>query len=220
MTSKNNKKNLSKSRSKLRRSGRGRGLPRIMWVAIAVCIIGAVLIFREQGDRMPTGIGEYQSVVTADQEGATLQDQNGPRSGDVDISDQTTTLTPEKPTGESGPTEDKPADKPPVKKTTTPKPANTKPANTKPKPAPILITPSASGPYLVQTGSFGKADNANKEANRLKKLGFDARIKTGNTADNSLIFRVRIGYFKSRTEAEAFIRQNRKSMPGAIPAHR
>ncbi len=220
MTSKNNKKNLSKSKSKLRRSRRGSGLPRIMWVAIVVCIIGAVLIFREQGDRMPTGIGEYQSVVTADQEGATLQDQNGPRSGDVDISDQTTKLTPEKPTGESRPTEDKPADKPPVKKTTTPKPTNTKPANTKPAPAPVLITPSASGPYLVQTGSFGNADNANKEANRLKKLGFDARIKTGNTADNSLIFRVRIGYFKSRTEAEAFIRQNRKSMPGAIPAHR
>jgi cell division protein FtsN len=220
MTSKNNKKNLSKSRSKLRRSGRGRGLPRIMWVAIAVCIIGAVLIFREQGDRMPTGIGEYQSVVTADQEGATLQDQNGPRSGDVDISDQTTALTPEKPAGESGPTEDKPAAKPPVKKTTTSKPTNTKPANTKPEPAPVLITPAASGPYLVQTGSFGKSENANKEANRLKKLGFDARIKTVNTADNSLIFRVRIGYFKSRTETEAFIRQNRKNMPGAIPAHR
>ena len=225
MTSKNNKKNLSKSRSKLRRSGRGRGLPRIMWVAIAFCIIGAVLIFREQGDRMPTGIGEYQSVVTADQEGATLQDQKGPRSGDVDISDQTTALTPEKPAGESGPTGDAAAANPPVKKTTTSKPTNTKPtntkpANTKPVPAPVLITPAASGPYLVQTGSFGNSDNANKEANRLKKLGFDARIKTGNTADNSLIFRVRIGYFKSRTEAEAFIRQNRKNMPGAIPAHR
>ena len=35
-----------------------------------------------------------------------------------------------------------------------------------------------------------------------------------------MIFRVRIGYFKSRTEAEAFIRQNRKHMPGAIPVHR
>ena len=215
MTSKDDKKNSLKSRSRLRRSGRGRGLPRIMWVAIVVCIIGAVLIFREQGGQMPTGIGEYQSVVTADQEGATLQDQNGPRSGDVDISDQTTTLTPEKPTGESGPTEEATPAKPAVKKTTTPKPANTKP-----KPAPVLIMPSSSGPYLVQVGSFGKVDNANKEANRLKKLGFDARIKTGNTADNSLIFRVRIGYFKSRTEAEAFIRQNRKSMPGAIPAHR
>ncbi len=215
MTSKDDKKNLLKSRSRLRRSGRGRGLPRIMWVAIAVCIIGAVLIFREQGGQMPTGIGEYQSVVTADQEGATLQDQNGPRSGDVDISDQITTLTPEKPTGESGPTEKTTPAKPAVKKTTT-----SKPTNTRPKPAPVFIMPSTNGPYLVQVGSFGKVDNANKEANRLKKLGFDARIKTGNTADNSLIFRVRIGYFKSRTEAEAFIRQNRKSMPGAIPAHR
>ena len=162
MTSKGDKKKSLKSRSRLRRSGRGRGLPRIMWVAIAVCIIGAVLIFREQGGQMPTGIGEYQSVVTADQEGATLQDQNGPRSGDVDISDQTTTLTPEKPTGDSGPTEEATPAKPAVKKTTTPKPANTKP-----KPAPVLIMPSTNGPYLVQVGSFGNVDNANKEANRL-----------------------------------------------------
>jgi len=235
MTSNNNKRSLLKSGSRLRRSRPGRGLPRIMWVAIAVCIIGAILIFREQGSRVPTGIGEYQSVVTAPDEATTIQDENTPRSGDVDISDQSTTLTPEKPTGESGSTGDTTASKPTVKETTPSKPANTKPANTKPantkpaqtkpantKPAPPpqLIMPSANGPYQVQIGSFGDVENANKEANRLKKLGFDARIRTGNTADNSLIYRVRIGYFKSRTEAEAFIRQNRKNIPGAIPTHR
>ncbi len=232
MTS-NNKRSLLKSGSKLRRSRRGRGLPRIMWVAIAVCVIGAVLIFRDQGGRVPTGIGEFQTVVTAPEEGNTLQDADGPRSGDVDISDQATTLTPEKPAGEpTGQTGDKTTSKPPVKQATTsettPKPAVTKPAATKPAaakptqpaPPPQLIKPAARGPYLVQTGSFGDPENADKEANRLKKLGFDARVKMGNTSDDALIYRVRIGYFKSRTEANAFIRQNRKSMPGAIPAHR
>lgn len=218
MTEKNNKRSLLKSGSKLRRSRQGRGLPRVMWVAIVVCVIGAVLIFRDQGSQVPTGIGEYQTVVTAPEQETTLPDDNGPRSGDVDINDQANTLIPEKPTDATG---DTTASKPPVKETTT-KPATTKTTTTKTttKPPPQLIQPAASGPYLVQTGSFGAPENAEKEANRLKKLGFDARVKTGNTSDNSLIFRVKIGYFKSRKEAEAFIRQNRKKMPGAIPTHR
>ncbi len=219
MTEKSNKRSLLKSGSKLRRSRQGLGLPRVMWVAIVVCVIGAVLIFRDQGSQVPTGIGEYQTVVTAPEQETTLPGDNGPRSGDVDINDQTNTLIPEKPTGETG---DTTASNPPVKETTA-KPVTTKPATTKttkPAPPPDLIKPAASGPYLVQTGSFGEVENAEKEANRLKKLGFDARIKTGNTSDNSLIFRVKIGYFKSRKEAEAFIRQNRKKLPGAIPTHR
>ncbi len=224
MTEKNNKRSLLKSGARFRRSRQGRGLPRVMWVAIVVCVIGAVLIFRDQGSQVTTGIGEYQTVVTAPEQEPTPPGDNGPRSGDVDINDQTKTLTPEKPTGETG---DTTASNPPVKETTT-KPVTTKPTTTKaattkttkPAPPPDLIKPAASGPYLVQTGSFGEVENAEKEANRLKKLGFDARIKTGNTSDNSLIFRVKIGYFKSRKEAEAFIRQNRKKIPGAIPTHR
>ncbi len=204
-----------KSGSGIRRRRKGRGLPRIMWVAIAVCIIGAVLIFRDQGGDVPTGIGEYQTVVTAPDTESNLPENTEPRSGDVDINDQSATMTPEKPTGQ---TEDKAVEKTAVKQastTTTPTP---KP--TQSKPAPQLIQPVARGPYMVQTGSFGNAANAEKEATRLKDKGFDARVKMGNTADDKLIYRVRIGYFKSRTEAQAFIRQNRKSMPGAIPAHR
>lgn len=211
-----------KSSGRIRRSRKGRGLPRIMWVAIAVCIIGAVLIFRDQGGNVPTGIGEYQTVVTAPEGENQQAEVTEPRSGDVDINDQTATLIPEKPTGqtEEKPVE-KPAEKPPVKQaaaTSTPKTTTTK--TTTPKPAPQLIMPSANGPYQVQTGSYGDPVNADKEAARLKAKGFDARVKMGNTSDNKLIYRVRIGYFKSRTQAEAFIRQNRKIMPGAIPAHR
>ncbi|MEN8006761.1 MAG: SPOR domain-containing protein [Candidatus Krumholzibacteriota bacterium] len=208
-----------KSGSRMRRSRRGRGLPRIMWVAIAVCIIGAVLIFRDQGSDVPTGIGEYQTVVTAPENETNMPKNTEPRSGDVDIADQTTNLTPEKPTGQ---TAAKPVVKEPIQQAAatnpTPKPAPVKPKAT--RPAPQLIQPVARGPYMVQTGSFGEVANADKEAARLKARGFDARVKVGNTSDDKLIFRVRIGYFKSRTQAEAFIRQNRKVMPGAIPAHR
>jgi cell division protein FtsN len=206
--------------SKIRRARGGQRLPRIMWVAIAVCIIGAVLIFRDQGSEVPTGIGEYQTVVTAKDETTPItqsQDESGPRSGDVDINDQSTALTPEKPVGQPDTEEGKKTTEPEVKKTTPPKPKTTQPVKqTQPS---LLIQPSARGPYLVQTGSFGSAGNADREAGRLQKLGFDARVKVGNTSDQSIIYRVRIGYFKSRTEAEAFIRQNRNKMPNAIPAH-
>lgn len=206
--------------SKIRRARGGQQLPRIMWVAIAVCIIGAVLIFRDQGSEVPTGIGEYQTVVTAKDETTPVtggQDESGPRSGDVDINDQAAALTPEKPAGNSEAPPGKETPEPEVKKTTPPRPETTQPVQqTQPS---LLIKPSARGPYLVQTGSFGSADNADREAARLQKLGFDARVKVGNTSDDSIIYRVRIGYFKSRTEAEAFIRQNRNQMPNAIPAH-
>ncbi len=212
--------------SKIRRARRGQRLPRIMWVAIAVCIVGAVLIFRDQGSQVPTGIGEYQTTVTAPDEAASLsevqsiqegQAEGEPRSGDVDISDQTTDLTPEKPAGATAKPAEKSPPPPEVKQAAKPKTKTTQPV--KQTPAPLIIKPSSRGPYLVQTGSFGNAENADKEATRLQKLGFDARVKVGNTSDNSIIFRVRIGYFKSRTEAGSFIRQNRKHMPNAIPAH-
>ena len=203
-----------------RRPRGGQRLPRIMWVAIAVCIIGAVLIFRDQGSQVPTGIGEYQTVVTAPDPTTPVsegQDESGPRSGDVNIGDQTTALTPEKPVGEPETQVKKTTPAPEIKQTSTPEPKPSPPAQ--PTSGSLLIQPSDRGPYLVQTGSFGNAENADREAARLQKLGFDARVKVGNTSDDSIIFRVRIGYFKSRTEAEAFIRQNRSQMPNAIPAH-
>ena len=41
-----------------------------------------------------------------------------------------------------------------------------------------------------------------------------------NTSDGTIIYRVRIGYFPSRADAETFIKQNRTLMPGAIAQHR
>jgi cell division protein FtsN len=208
----NEKKTKVKSGAGIRRSRKGKGLPRIMWVAIAVCVIGSVLIFRDQGGDVPTGIGEYQTVVTAPDEETTPPADTTVRSGEVDINDQSSTLTPEEP--EPGSTV-KPADQ---ASSTPPTKTVTKTKTRTPPPPPIQ--PAASGPYMVQTGSFGSGANADKEATRLQNLGYDARVKMGNTADDDIIYRVRIGYFKSRAEAETFIRQNRKHMPSAIPAHR
>ena len=61
------------------RSGgrRGRpGVPRIMWVAILVIVAGAVLLFRQGGDDVPTGIGERRTVVTSEASYQSLDDES------------------------------------------------------------------------------------------------------------------------------------------------
>lgn len=199
---------------------RGGGMPRIMWLAVVACIAGAVFLFRGQSSEIPTGIGENQTVVTSPKtETRAVSADAGPRSGDVNIADETKTLTPE--------TSSTPA--PTVAKTPAPaesrtaKVTGTQPAAKSPKvsqPAPEPINPGASGPYVVQVGSFGKSENADKEAARLQQAGWNAKVKVGNTSHGSIIYRVRIGYFKARGDAEAFIRQNRNQMNGAIAVHR
>lgn len=206
-------KSGKKTRSRSSRSSGGRGIPRFMWIAIAVCVVGAVVLFRDQSNDIPTGIGERQTVVTAMDIDNTLVGDVSPRSGDVDINDQANNLTPEKPDATS-------TAKPEPKAETTqaaPKKSAPKKAATPPPPP---IAPSEMGPYMVQVGSFGDADNADKEAGRLREMGLDARVKVGNTSSGALIFRVRIGYFKSRSEADNYIRQNRKKIGDAIAVHR
>lgn len=215
-------------------------MPRIMWLAILVCVAGAVALFRSGGsDPMPTGLGESRTVVTAPEGG-------GPVSGEVEIADEGLQLTPEQPVagGDLGGADNTPVevvvDRPLVESgTVQPMPGVAEtgeavPAATqeqapeaedlpKPEPAralPPRIEPQPQGAYLVQAGSFGDTDNAQKEADRLKKYGWEAAVRVGNTAGGGLVYRVQIGYFATREIAQTFIDQNRARLPGAIPAHR
>ncbi len=213
-------KDGTRRRTPATKGGRGGGMPRIMWLAIVACIAGAVYLFGNQNGDVPTGIGENQTVVTAPDVESNLGHDEGPRSGDVDITEQANALTPEtsKEPTKPQPTADKPVDSKPAKTQTVVK--NPPPVRKITEEAPPAIVPAANGPYVAQIGSFGQASNADKEAARLQKLGWDARVKVGNTSDGSFVYRVHIGYFKSRGEAENFIRQNRKKMTGAIAVHR
>ena len=210
-------KDGTRRRTPVTKGGRGGGMPRIMWLAIMACIAGAVYLFGNQGGDVPTGIGENQTVVTAPDVESILGQDEGPRSGDVDITEQATALTPEKDetaaaepatTAKAAPVETKKAvtNPPPVRKVT--------------ETAPEPILPLAVGPYVAQIGSFGQPENADKEAARLQALGWNARVKVGNTSDGNFVYRVQIGYFKSRVDAETFIRKNRTKMTGAIAVHR
>lgn len=227
-----------------RRAGRGGkgGMPRIMWLAILVCVAGAVALFRSGGsDPMPTGLGENRTVVTAPEGGE-------PVSGEVEIADQGLQLTPEQavPGGDLGGADNAPlevaVDRPLVESGTVDPvsgvaetgqavPATTQDeepaveAEELPKPEPTRalpprVAPQPQGAYLVQAGSFGDTENAQKEADRLKKYGWEAAVRVGNKAGGGLVYRVQVGYFASREDAQAFIDQNRTRLPGAIPAHR
>lgn len=208
---------LKEGTSRLAKTGKSRPMPRIMWLAIVVCVGGAVLLFRNQGGDLPTGIGERRSVVSVGADSAATY--RTPRSGDVDLAAETRDLTPEPPAGgadsapATAPVRTEPAPVPVPAPVTTAKP--TAPAGTAAR-----IVPRTDGGWLVQVGSFGEAANADRAAAGLKEQGWDARVKVGNTSDGSMIHRVQIGHFASRQEADAFIAQNRKDLAGAIAVHR
>ena len=197
---------LKDGTSRLAKTGGGRGISPIMWIAVAACALGAFFLFRGQGGG-GSGIGEQRSVVTVGVDSATVVSTDSPRSGDVEIAGETRELTPEQPVA---PVE-KPATKPVAKPAATPAPPPTET---------VKIQPVTRGGWIVQTGSFGTVTNAEQEAERLRKAGLDARVKMGNLADGSITYRVRIGYFASREQAQAFAKQERKLIPGAIAVHR
>lgn len=264
------KKPTVRRRRRATRGGKG-GMPRIMWLAILVCIAGAVALFRSGGGGpMPTGLGENRTVVTAPEGGGE------PVSGEVEIAEQGLRLTPEQPVAggdlggadnapleitvprplggvESGESSARPApgtaeagsadteatgpvtagreSAEPLADPAAAEPATARAGEphvesevaTKPEPTgalPPRLVPQPRGPYLVQVGSFGDNGNAQKEADRLRTFNWDASVRVGNTAGGGLVYRVQIGYFATREDAQAFIDQNRVRLPGAIPAHR
>ncbi|MFN2369789.1 MAG: SPOR domain-containing protein [Candidatus Krumholzibacteriia bacterium] len=199
---------LKDGTSRLAKAGGRRPMPRIMWLAIVISVGGAVLLFRNQGGEVPTGIGERRSVVTVGTDSAAAA-VRAPRSGDVDLAAETDPLVPEQPAGGQAAAAEPAAAKPAPAAKTTPQAA----------PAERLV-PGTEGGWLVQVGSFGEAANADGAASKLRAAGWDARVKVGNTSDGTMIHRVQIGHFTTRQQAEAFIAQNRKDLAGAIAVHR
>jgi len=64
--------------------------------------------------------------------------------------------------------------------------------------------------YAVQVGSFKKEENAKKLADELGKKGFSAVLSSGSLNGGS-VFRVRVGYYDTRDEAEEVLVSLKKS---------
>jgi cell division septation protein DedD len=208
-------------RKRAGQAGRGNGTPRIMILAGVVIVAGAIWLYYDPSDTDPTGLGEQHTVVTSELDAMAPANGAAPGSGDVDIEEQTVALTPEEPDdGSTVPAEEEAVvEAPPKVVEATPPPAEEKPA-AKPKPPEPRIVPAASGQYAVQIGSFGNAENADKEVTRLKALGWEPRIRAGNNSNGQMVFRVWIAFFPTRQVAQSFINQNTKHISGAIPVHR
>lgn len=222
MTQKKSREGLRKDgTSKSLRSGRARsgGTPRIMLVGALIVIAAAAFLFWPKGGPSPTGIGEKRSVVTApalpDSGAATMSD-NRPRSSEVDIEKTAVTITPEKPEGE---TETSPARTPPAaEQKAAAARAPTRPrADTPRQPA---VQPRPEGRWAVQTGGFGQAENADQEAARLQDLGWNSVVMAGSNNQGQMVYRVWIGYFANRDEAQLFLQQNSDKLADAYVVHR
>ena len=56
--------------------------------------------------------------------------------------------------------------------------------------------------WVVQAGSFGELENAQRLAERVAAVGFNASVSEFSTSDRTM-FRVRIGLASARVDAEA-----------------
>ncbi len=90
-----------------------------------------------------------------------------------------------------------PAPKPVSAPTPPPKPAATR-TTTRSQPA----TPAPDGGWLVQAGSFSRQANADGLRDRLKAAGYPAYTESVK-AEGKGVYRVRIGPYGSKREAEA-----------------
>ncbi len=215
------RKDGTSRRSRAGNNGRGQGTPPIMIAALVVVVVGAALLFWPKGGPDPTGIGEQQSVVTVPDSISTarhMPSTEAPRSGDVDITQQGGQLTPEKPVGEAAISEA--AKKQETISVTKSVPKSTPKSRNISKPVVPPIQPRPEGSWAVQTGGFGNAANADKEAGRLENAGWKAMVRAGGNSQGDMVYRVWIGYFASRDEAGGFIKQNRKKLVDAFVVHR
>lgn len=220
MTAKKSGDGLRKTGTSRRlRTGKGKsgGTPRIMILAVLLVAAAAAFLFWPKGGGSPAGIGEHRSVVTApaplDSSTTGLAD-NRPRSNEVDINEAEVKVVPEEPRDGHAVREQTPPDPAPSKK-----PAQ-KPAQKATIPPAQKVQPSSEGRWAVQTGGFGKAENADQEAARLQKTGWNAIVMAGSNNQGRIVYRVWIGYFPSRDEAQLFLNQNKDRLSDAFVVHR
>nr|WHW29674.1 hypothetical protein [uncultured bacterium] len=101
----------------------------------------------------------------------------------------------------------------------------TPPVADPPQPVPVASSsetqaaspvPVHSGTWLVQVGSFGSLENANRLSDQLAGLGYPALLEA--TAAGSELIRVKIGPFASETAADAAADRVRNAISGVTPS--
>lgn len=205
--------------------GGGR-MSRPLLVALIIVLAAGAFLLWPRGGNVPTGIGEQVTVVTAPDTTA----HERPHSGDVDIQEASHPVVAEKPAGTSpsAPSTSKPAATKPTKKQPTATaragmatggetiPA---PAKATPQPGPV-ITPTNDGPYALQLGSFSSETNAQKVRDQYLQLGYPVHVRAASTSEGAIVYRVWVGFFASRQEAQSYAKGHAPELTDTIAVHR
>ncbi len=76
------------------------------------------------------------------------------------------------------------------------------PAKSKPEPAKQAPPKQTQNDYWIQVGAFSSQQNANAIAEEYKNKGYNAVVLAPSSSDRSKLYRVRLGGYVSREEAE------------------
>lgn len=74
-----------------------------------------------------------------------------------------------------------------------------------PKEAPVRSDKAPKGKFSVQVGSYQSTSEATASLNEWKKKGYEAFMAVGQVPQKGIWYRVRIGGFETRGEAERFL---------------
>ncbi|WDT82550.1 MAG: SPOR domain-containing protein [Candidatus Manganitrophus sp.] len=84
-------------------------------------------------------------------------------------------------------------------------PKNKAAAGKKSDPKKVSVPPPTSGPsgaYTIQVASFADQKGAETLSQKLKKKGYEAYVAAGEVPEKGTRYRVRIGHYPSRAEAQ------------------
>ncbi len=206
----------------------------LIYMLVAVAILGVgVFIFWPQSDSTPDMVLTPESVrntaLQATEEHAAAGDDNATTSddpvGNAQVADssfkaeQSIADSPNKNSLQvEEPKQTTPKPTPTSTTTSKPKPVvaptSKKPAPTPKAPASTLASnkPGTKGSYLLFVGSFRDQANAEREAKRLQAKDVPADVAPAEVSSSGTIYRVRVGYFPRREDADAYGQRLRRSM--------
>lgn len=83
---------------------------------------------------------------------------------------------------------------------------------------PIPVTTGLSGDYSIQVGSYPTAEEAKGQIDKWKNRGYASFMTVADIPKKGTWYRVRVGHFKSRGEAEGFLKkfQSKEKVSGLV----
>ncbi len=193
-------------------------ISRPLMIALVGVVAVAAVIFWPRGGGLRLGNDDPVQVVRVD----TTVVAPVPRSGDVDITSARQPLVPETPSRERTTDRDLPltiTSRVEPAEDAEQAPPEPVPTTTPAEPPPV-VQPTANGAYALQVESFEAELGAQTLRDDLTAKGYPVHVRAASTATGAIVYRVWVGYFRSREDAAAYAVAHREALAGAVPVHR